>query len=73
MKQQTVQKLKGINNFWAKRFIKRLVSFQLSREPKPFPKLIIKRKVDFIDDFTFEDFEVEGYDPHPKIAMEMAV
>jgi len=46
---------------------------QLKREPKPFPKLLIKRKVENIEDFTIDDFEVQGYDPHPKITMEMAV
>ena len=46
---------------------------QLQREPKPFPTLNIKRKVTDIDDFKFEDFEIVGYKPHPKIAMEMAV
>ena len=46
---------------------------QLSREPRPFPKLNIKRKVDCIDDFKMEDFELVGYQPHPKIAMEMSV
>ena len=46
---------------------------QLEREPKVFPKLVIKRQVENIEDFKFEDFAVEGYDPHPKIAMDMAV
>ncbi|XP_033751747.1 thymidylate synthase-like [Pecten maximus] len=46
---------------------------QLAREPKPFPKLVIKRKVEDIDDFKFEDFEIVDYKPHPKITMEMAV
>jgi len=46
---------------------------QLKRDPKPFPKLVIKRKVENIEDFTIDDFEVQGYDPHPKITMEMAV
>ena len=46
---------------------------QLTRDPKPFPKLLIKRKVENIEDFTIDDFEVQGYDPHPKITMEMAV
>lgn len=46
---------------------------QLERQPKAFPKLIIKRKVETIEDFKFEDFAVEGYDPYPKITMEMAV
>ncbi|KAI0074515.1 thymidylate synthase [Panus rudis PR-1116 ss-1] len=46
---------------------------QLKREPKPFPKLRWKRKVENIDDFTSEDIVVEGYDPHPTIAMKMSV
>jgi len=46
---------------------------QLKREPRPFPKIKVLRKVENIEDFKFEDFEVTGYDPHPKIAMDMAV
>jgi len=46
---------------------------QMKREPRAFPTLKFKRKVTNIDDFTFEDFELEGYKPHPKIKMDMAV
>ncbi|OSD02533.1 thymidylate synthase [Trametes coccinea BRFM310] len=46
---------------------------QLEREPRPFPRIRWPRKVDSIDDFTTEDFVVEGYDPHPSIAMKMSV
>ena len=46
---------------------------QLEREPRDFPTLKIVRKVSNIDDFQANDFEIEGYDPHPKIAMDMAV
>lgn len=46
---------------------------QLERVPKPFPKLRIQRKVEKIDDFISEDFVVEGYTPHPTIAMKMSV
>ncbi|KAI0683857.1 thymidylate synthase, partial [Cytidiella melzeri] len=46
---------------------------QLEREPKPFPKLRWKRDVKEIDEFVSEDFIVEGYDPHPTIAMKMSV
>jgi len=46
---------------------------QLEREPKDFPKIVIKRKVEKIEDFNIEDFEIVGYEPHPKIAMDMAV
>lgn len=46
---------------------------QLERHPRRFPTISIKRKVENIEDFEFADFEVTGYDPHPKIAMDMAV
>jgi len=46
---------------------------QLGRTPRPFPKIVLKRKVDNIEEFTIEDFEIQGYDPHPKITMAMAV
>ena len=46
---------------------------QLSRAPRALPKLTIKRKVDDLFDFTFEDFEITGYDPHPHIKALVAV
>ena len=46
---------------------------QLSREPYRFPTLKIKRAVDNIEDFTFEDFELSNYVSHKKIEMKMAV
>lgn len=46
---------------------------QLLRRPKPFPTLKFARKVTDIEDFKFEDFVLSDYNPHPKIAMEMAV
>lgn len=49
------------------------VNLQLTREPRPLPKLIIKRKVDSIFDFKFEDFEIVDYDPHGRIVGEVAV
>ncbi len=50
-----------------------LISTQLLREPRPFPKLNINRDVDSIFDFTFDDFSVEGYDPYPAISLPVAV
>ncbi|NXA79575.1 TYSY synthase, partial [Thryothorus ludovicianus] len=47
--------------------------FQLQREPRPFPKLRILREVKDISDFKAEDFQIEDYNPHPPIKMEMAV
>lgn len=46
---------------------------QLLREPKPFPTLHIKRDVENIDDFRFEDFELKNYQCHDAIKMKMAV
>lgn len=46
---------------------------QIRREPRPFPTLKITRKVDSIDDFKFEDFEICDYNPHPRIQMTMSV
>jgi thymidylate synthase len=49
------------------------VALQLSREPRPYPTLVIKRKPASIFDYTYEDFAVEGYDPHPAIKAPVAV
>ncbi|XP_065281714.1 thymidylate synthase isoform X2 [Dermacentor albipictus] len=46
---------------------------QLEREPRPFPKLLIKRDVTDIFDFKSSDFELCDYNPHPAIKMEMSV
>ncbi|EDN63941.1 thymidylate synthase [Saccharomyces cerevisiae YJM789] len=46
---------------------------QISRNPRPFPKLKIKRDVKDIDDFKLTDFEIEDYNPHPRIQMKMSV
>lgn len=46
---------------------------QLTREPRAYPKLVIKRRPDSIFDYKFEDFEIIGYDPHPHIKAEVSV
>lgn len=46
---------------------------QLTREPRPFPKLHIKTANTDIDKFSYEDFEIVGYNPHKSIKMKMAV
>lgn len=43
------------------------VELQLSREPRPYPKLVIHRRPESIFDYRYEDFEIVGYDPHPHI------
>lgn len=49
------------------------VKTQLERTPRPLPQLKIKRKVDSILDFKFDDFELVGYDPYPKIEGKVSV
>ena len=46
---------------------------QLSRTPRSYPKLVIKRKPQSLFDYRYEDFEVEAYDPHPHIKAPVAV
>lgn len=46
---------------------------QMTREPKELPKLSIKRKVEDPAEYSFEDFEIIGYNPHPAIKGEVSV
>ena len=49
------------------------LELQLSRDLKPLPKMILNPDVKNIFDFTFDDFMLEGYDPHPHIKGIVAV
>jgi thymidylate synthase len=49
------------------------VNLQLSREARPYPTMNINPNVKDIFDFKFEDFTLEGYDPHPGIKAPVAV
>ncbi|MAA50827.1 MAG: thymidylate synthase [Gammaproteobacteria bacterium] len=46
---------------------------QLTRAPGPLPKLVIHRRPDSIDDFTYDDFEIINYAPQPHIAAPIAI
>ena len=49
------------------------VDLQLSREPRRLPTLRLSPDVGSIDDFTYDDVTLEGYEPHPPIRAEVAV
>ncbi len=46
---------------------------QLTREPRPLPRLTINPDKTDIFDFEFEDFMITGYEPHERIKAEIAV
>ena len=46
---------------------------QVQRQPKPFPKLIIKNKKKNINDFKYEDIELIDYCPDKNIPVKMAI
>ena len=45
---------------------------QLSRQPRDYPNLVL-RKRDSIFDYTYDDIDIQGYDPHPAITAPVAV
>jgi thymidylate synthase len=49
------------------------LELQLSRKPKSLPKMILNPAIKDIFDFTFDDFTLEGYDPHESIKGSVAV
>lgn len=49
------------------------VKLQLSRDVRPLPKMILNPLVKDINDFTYDDFSLEGYNPHPLIKGKVSV
>lgn len=49
------------------------VQTQLAREPRPLPTVRLNPAVTRLEDFTFEDIELIGYEPHPGIKAPIAV
>jgi|TARA_B100000497_G_scaffold52395_1_gene60182 thymidylate synthase len=49
------------------------IELQLSREPKPLPKMVLNPEVKNIFDFKFEDFSLLDYNPHPHIKGAVAI
>lgn len=49
------------------------IQLQMTREPKPLPKLILDPNLKDIDDLTAEQIKFEGYDPHPIIRGKVSV
>ena len=46
---------------------------QITRTPRPLPRLSIKRRADSLFDYTIDDLDLLGYDPHPHIPAPVAV
>ena len=46
---------------------------QLRREPRPLPRMTLDPAIASLFDFTYGDFTLSGYDPHPHIAAPIAV
>ena len=49
------------------------VKENLTREPRPFPKLVVKEVRKNIEDFTYQDIKLVGYNAYPSIKAPMAV
>ena len=49
------------------------VDLQLSRTPRPLPKMTLNPAITDIFDFTYDDFTLTDYNPHPHIAGKVSV
>ena len=46
---------------------------QLTRETRPLPQMLLNPDIKNLEDFRYEDFTIEGYDPHPAIKASIAI
>jgi thymidylate synthase len=46
---------------------------QLERAPRPLPRLVLRPEARDLFAFQYEDFSLEGYDPHPHIKAEVSI
>jgi len=49
------------------------VKAQIKRQPRPFPQMIIDKKIKKIDDFKYQHFKIKNYNPHPPIKAKITV
>ena len=49
------------------------LNFRLSREPRALPKMVLNPDIKDIFDFTFDDFTLPDYNPHPHIKGAVAI
>jgi thymidylate synthase len=49
------------------------LELQLSRDPRPLPQMILNPEIKDIFEFTYDDFTLVNYDPHPHIKGVVAV
>ena len=50
-----------------------LIQEQLTREPRPLPKMLMNKDIKDIRDFKYEDFELVDYNPYPAIKGKVSV
>lgn len=46
---------------------------QITRTPRPLPRMLLNPEVKDIEAFRYDDFTLEGYDPHPHIKAKVSV
>ncbi len=63
----------GDCHLYANHLTDQIVYEQLRREPRPLPRLVIKRRPSSLFEYELEDFEFQGYQPHARIVAPIAV